>query len=352
MGVISAKYFLAANSADGFYGEFGNCYLPFEGWKAYIIKGGPGTGKSSFMRGILNLGEEKGLNSEIVHCTGDPDSLDAVIFPEIKKVIMDGTAPHVVDPVFPAVGDEILNFGEFWDAKRFSEPEGLKTAFKKNKLIHKMAGNYICAAGGVCRVILSRAEGRFNEKEVKNFAKMLVEKHLPTKESQPTQKVRFLGGVTPKGVKYFTENAIERAKTPLVVSDPYGAVADCVLKTVKGLALGRGYSVAVYKNPILPNNLLDAVEIPECELLFVREYCLNRCENVADKVYAEQFYKVLDYPDTTVDEGLLQNALSLATNTLKQAKQVHDEMEKHYINAMDFEKLKIFSAKFTENFFA
>ena len=43
-------YFLAANSGQGFYSKFGECYDAHNGWKAYVIKGGPGTGKSSLMK--------------------------------------------------------------------------------------------------------------------------------------------------------------------------------------------------------------------------------------------------------------------------------------------------------------
>ena len=40
---FNLKYFLGANSANGFVSEFGsNCDTRF---KTYIIKGGPGTGK-------------------------------------------------------------------------------------------------------------------------------------------------------------------------------------------------------------------------------------------------------------------------------------------------------------------
>ncbi len=342
MNTISAKYFLAANSAQGFYNEFSNCYLPFDGWKAYIIKGGPGTGKSSFMREVLKVGEEQGLLAEVVYCTGDPDSLDAVIFPEIKKVVLDGTAPHIIDPVLPGVADKILAFGEFWDEKKFSEPESLKISFKQNKLLHNIARNYICAAGGICQAVLNRVSGSFNSTDAENFAKTLVEKYLPFKVCQSSEKVRFLGGVTPKGVKYFTENATLRLKIKVVVCDQYGVAADKILKMVKTSALKRGYDVIVYKNPILPNTLFDAIEVPDCSLFIVRDYCLNKCDDIADKVFAEQFYKFLDYPTIPQDQTVLQEALNLATATLKQAKQVHDETEKHYIKAMDFEKLKAF----------
>ena len=41
--------------------------------------------------------EERGLESVYIHCSGDPDSLDGVIFPAIGTTIVDGTAPHGMD---------------------------------------------------------------------------------------------------------------------------------------------------------------------------------------------------------------------------------------------------------------
>ena len=47
---FNLKYFLAANSCEGFCSYFDKSYLPDGEWRAFIIKGGPGTGKSSFMK--------------------------------------------------------------------------------------------------------------------------------------------------------------------------------------------------------------------------------------------------------------------------------------------------------------
>src|SRR5690606_28371504 len=41
--------------------------------------------------------------------------LDGVVLPELGVALLDGTAPHVTDPLHPGAIDEILNFGDFWD---------------------------------------------------------------------------------------------------------------------------------------------------------------------------------------------------------------------------------------------
>ena len=89
-------FFLAANSGGGFYSLY-DSFLP-EGAYLHIIKGGPGTGKSSFMRRIKAAAEERGLDTETVLCSGDPDSLDALYIPALAQAWVDGTAPHVREP--------------------------------------------------------------------------------------------------------------------------------------------------------------------------------------------------------------------------------------------------------------
>ena len=90
------QYFLGANSPTGFYSLYDQL-LPLERTRAvYILKGGPGCGKSTLMRKIGARAEKAGLQTEYILCSGDPDSLDAVILPTVA--VVDGTAPHGVVP--------------------------------------------------------------------------------------------------------------------------------------------------------------------------------------------------------------------------------------------------------------
>ena len=43
-------FFLGANSPEGFISKFSSSYFADSGWRTYIIKGGPGTGKSTMGR--------------------------------------------------------------------------------------------------------------------------------------------------------------------------------------------------------------------------------------------------------------------------------------------------------------
>ena len=94
---MNISYFLGANTRSGFYSLYDG-FPSGEDTFLHIIKGGPGNGKSRFMRRIGAAAESHGLDVEYVLCSGDPDSLDAVVIPDLKTALVDGTAPHAIVP--------------------------------------------------------------------------------------------------------------------------------------------------------------------------------------------------------------------------------------------------------------
>lgn len=87
-------YFLGANSPLGFFSLYDQLIDLETAARVYILKGGPGCGKSTLMRQVAADVEASGKRAEYILCSGDPDSLDGVIFPELGVAIVDGTAPH------------------------------------------------------------------------------------------------------------------------------------------------------------------------------------------------------------------------------------------------------------------
>ena len=99
------KYFTCANSSVGFVSFFEQNLDGLE--NIYILKGGPGTGKSTIMKKIANLAKNNGYKTEVYHCSFDPDSLDMVIIRDLDVCIFDSTSPH---ELFPSrTSDEIVD---------------------------------------------------------------------------------------------------------------------------------------------------------------------------------------------------------------------------------------------------
>ena len=112
--------FAASNGAGGFKSYYDQVFDREELERLYIIKGGPGTGKSRFMHIVAKFSEELGFGVEYYNCSSDPDSLDGLKI-DGRIALVDGTYPHVEEPKIVGARDEIINFGAFWNAEALAE---------------------------------------------------------------------------------------------------------------------------------------------------------------------------------------------------------------------------------------
>lgn len=85
-----------SNTSIGFYSYFEHIIDQKEAEKIYYFKGGPGVGKSYMMEKIGYKIIDKGLDIEFHHCAADPESIDAIVIPDIRVAIIDGTTPHMI----------------------------------------------------------------------------------------------------------------------------------------------------------------------------------------------------------------------------------------------------------------
>lgn len=109
------QFFLGANSASGFSSLYDQWVDQAKMQAFYTIKGGAGCGKSTLMRRVADDMEKAGYSVEYICCSGDPDSLDGVYFPEKGAALMDGTSPHVMDPAYTGATGHYVDLGAGYD---------------------------------------------------------------------------------------------------------------------------------------------------------------------------------------------------------------------------------------------
>ena len=346
---VLKKYFLGANSANGFYSMFSENYAP--DWTAYIIKGGAGTGKSSLMRRFAEKATSKGLTAELCPCSSDPDSLDAVILPEQKTIILDGTAPHIVEPKYPGVCEQIINTGDYWDKAKLKENSAeILNIMKENKAYHKKASAYITACGQLKKFNFSHSLNITDINACFDFGAGLAKRHIRKTGNSPREWVRFLGGITPKGYIFFNQT-INCFASKIVIKDEYGAAASIMLSAIKDYALYKKHEIITVKNPILPHDITDAVIIPSLSLIFVREEfekidCENKKHNAHRFYNTEQLKKAKE--KIKFNKKAYFTLLDAAAQTLSRAKSTHDQLENFYIDAMDYTALNEFFNSFLD----
>ena len=99
------RMFLGSNSSKGFYSLFEQ--IRSENLDRYfIIKGGPGTGKSVFMKRIGEHVESMDLNIEYYHCSSDCNPL--MEYCARAKSSSSRWNCLIVEPKYPVLIDEIL----------------------------------------------------------------------------------------------------------------------------------------------------------------------------------------------------------------------------------------------------
>ena len=89
----TVDFFLGTTTPAGFKGYFRQLGQE-PGMQLYLIKSGPGCGKSTMMKQLAQLSAGP---VQRIHCSSDPDSLDGVVFCDKNAAILDATAPHTLD---------------------------------------------------------------------------------------------------------------------------------------------------------------------------------------------------------------------------------------------------------------
>ncbi len=349
------KYFLGANSCEGFVSHFGECFDFRDGWRGIIIKGGPGTGKSSFMKKIAAKISEHGYDVQLCPCSSDPKSLDAVIIKDKKVALMDGTAPHVVEPVYPGACEEIVNLGEFWNGRilRKNASEIIDVT-DINKGLHKTASGYIAAAGELIYDNLKLSLTYTDIAAAEIFGKGVAKKCVPKKTNcTPHEWIRFIGGISPEGIVAYTDTVSKFYGNVIVIDDKYGAAANAIMQSVRKTALSRGYEIITLKSPFLPSKLIDHILIPELSLAFVTENEYIKFGDNYRRIHARRFADVEKMHALRgrmlFNRRVARELLREAIKTLSRAKAVHDRIESYYIDAMDFDAVNLLADKLAED---
>ena len=346
------KYFLASNSCDGFVSYFDTCYVPKDGWKTYVIKGGPGTGKSSFMKKVAQKAEEEGYSVHRCPCSSDPDSLDAVVIPKLKISVLDGTAPHVIDPQYPGAVESILNFGDFWDREKLvAKRKEIIKLTDKNKALHKTASAFLKSAGTLLKENRSIVIKNVDTAKAESYANALVKKYLKERGSADGEDIRFLSAVSPKGVVNFEETVYAFCDKFVIIKDDTGVVTSFVFDIIRQKALEQKLKIITVKNPFLPN-VIEHILIPELGIAFLRESKYFGFKTDGRRIHAKRFFKSEETSKKAkINSKTAKMLIDFAVDTLKNAKSVHDELEENFIGAMDYQAIDKFTKKFCDSLF-
>ena len=345
------KYFAASNSAQGFYSYYKECFSECD--KLYIIKGGPGTGKSGFMRECARYAEEKGDCVEYFFCSSDPDSLDGVIIRSKSRstAIIDGTAPHVCDMEYPGVRDNLINLGDAWDERALDKSREMIFSLCRAKTdAYRRAYNSLALCGNLTAVTDSYAGEFALPDKMNTAAERLVEKYCPA--GNGSRKIRLIDSVGMKGRVRF-DTFEKNAYNTVVIGDTYGA-GNLMLETIKDALDNVRADYYISYDPIIPKRINGILEVNGKTAFVLSDTRIASQSEDGGAIYinTRRFFDegIKNVKgDLKYSFSIYKSSIDLAQKMLWRAREIHFALEEIYKDAMDFAVVDNKIADFCKN---
>ena len=325
---MSKSYYAAANTENGFKSLFEDIFSPKALSAVYIIKGGPGTGKSTFMRTVASKALERGMQVEYYYCSADTDSLDGIKLCDIGVAFIDGTSPHAYEPRYPGACEITLDLGRNFNTEYLAANRScIESLADECSACYARSSRFLRAAGETERLRLEVAGRAFDTEKAKMAVKRMLSQYKPEKGEYMERYISALGV---HGASHITNEPCNGERT-VRISGKYGC-DKLFLKVLANYAVENGYTAVRYPDVLL-HDCTEGVYIAEAGVRYIctEEGCdeINAMRFVKQEILAENRAKLRFAKKCK--EALLQGALS----ELGKMGALHRELEGYYINAMD-----------------
>lgn len=335
------QYFLGGNTPSGFYSLYHQLSDPRRFRAVYIIKSGPGSGKSTLMRRVERHAQAAGLETEEVLCSGDPDSLDAVIIPALGAAVVDGTAPHVLEPCCPGAVDRYIDLSGFYDRAGLQPiKEDIMAATAEYQGHYKRVYRCLGAAGELRRDVNELLAVPAVQQKLAKRAAGIIGRELKKPGGAGGADQRFLSAVTHKGALTLWGTVEAQAGRVYELADSSG-LAHHLLNPILTAGLAAGHRAVACPDPMAPDRLAHLI-FPDLSLAFVtstpeapwphRAYRRLRLDAMVDADACRAAKPRLRFT-RRVAAALTEEAVA----GLAQAKAAHDKLERLYNPYVNFD---------------
>lgn len=336
-------FFPGSNSADGFYSLF-KYIIPINmANRIFYIKGGPGTGKSFLMKKVADLFKSEDYTLEYFHCSSDNESLDALNIKDLNIALIDGTSPHMQDPAYPGVLDEIINFGTSLDKNKLSSHKN--EIIKVNKDISatfKRAFSYLNACKSIHDNWSYRNKEHINNKTLNSLKlelkDMIFKNYKDYSKFTPLNRHLFSTAFTPNGVISYIDTLYKGYENIYILKGEPGTCKNEMLTFIKDEASARDMTIEILHHPLIPNKI-EHIILPEINTAVLTSNEINNKDFSGLQINTDALLNkdIYLYKDSIEqDKRNFYFILNEALDILSTCKKLHDDLEEFYINNIDF----------------
>ena len=344
MGYVT-HFFLGANSGDGFQSLFRQLTEDRTLYDLVILKGGPGSGKSTFLKQVGQAMEETGTPVEYIHCAGDPDSLDGVLLPELGCGLVDGTPPHALEPVYAGAVQRCVDLGRFCDLTAAKAArEEIISRTDRIRLAYDRAFHSLKAARQVELDARAAAWEAMDWRKLDRRITGIISREIRRAGGQQGKTLRrFLGSATCQGTVRRFDTVEVLCPRVYELADSYG-LAGRALARLQRAAEDKGWDTVACMAPEEPRRL-EHLLIPGFGLAFVTS---GPEGTYGGKVCRRVRVDAMTQPENRARlrfEGRMVRMLREdAAAALQEAKVEHDSLEAIYNPYVDFDGVRALAA--------
>ncbi len=346
--------FCAANSGDGFLSFF-ETILNEQQKRVYYIKGGPGSGKSTLMRQIA----DRAKDAELIHCSGDPESLDGVILPNENAVIIDATSPHSHEPKYPGVGGNLIDLGIIWNPDLMNK-DRIITLCNKKSMQYQSCYHLLKSIKALHSAVFEPIKTLCSTRKIQMIGDKILRQNALWEDQGVIAEIdhRFLSAITPIGLTTYSETFSTLGKNVILIEDRW-MISDLLLHYLDTQLTARGIDHINAYHPLLGKNALQHIIIPSASLSIVSKDGIFPIE-----IDEAQIMRKISLQTTLEKEKieknrnklifikrLLRELLKLTVERLNEIRTTHLEIEQEYAAGADFEASKAIKERLINNLF-
>ncbi|MDR1892998.1 MAG: hypothetical protein LBQ48_08335 [Oscillospiraceae bacterium] len=341
-------FFLGAYSARGYVSRFEDVTNGSE-YETYILKGAGGTLCTALIQRAVNALSAAGVSAEIILAADDPSRLAGVLFPAVKLAVLDGSPPECLYPQYPGISGHLVDFGVCWQKENLLRNKGaILACYRERAELTGRAGRYLAAAGSLLSDSYRMGLEATDVRKAARFAANIARREFAPKNREGSESRRFISGITSGGHVFMNGTVRTLADRVYTIEDSQGAASRVIMAVLRALALENGYDIITCFCPISPDEKAEHIILPELSLAFCTSGPTLKADSTERGYHARRFtdlQKLRTHKQRlSFNKKASRELLQSAVDSLAAAKEVNARLEKHYLDATDFNRAEEITA--------